>query len=91
MKGGGGGAAFSEAVLVLLKCSGIENVGEEEALKDLDEGGEEGDRAVAFAGVGWFVRLQERNNPACLPEWRDDGGPDDVIEEGGDVFDGNWS
>ena len=91
MKGGGGGAAFSEAVLVLLKCSGIENVGEEEALKDLDKGGEEGDGLLALAFVGWLVGFQKGDNPTCLPEGGDDGCLDDVVEEGGDIFDGSWS
>ena len=78
-------------MLVLLKRGCVEDFGEEEALKDLDKGGEEGDGSVALAFVGWLVWFQKGDNPTCLPEGEDDGCLDDVVEEGGDILDGDWT
>ena len=70
-EGGGGGAPFAKAVLVISQWDGLLEVDKYQTFKYLGRWREKGDGTVAGALVLRLVRLQQGDNAANFPDGRD--------------------
>ena len=70
-KGGGGGVLAAEAVLGIREREVEGELGEEQALKHLDRGREEGDGTVGGPKVARFAGLGDRDDGGLFPYGRD--------------------